>query len=217
MNEKNAHGVTPKKKKQTSLASGDRLTHLVSRAKRGNVEAFQELYQIYGKKILNYIYRMTGSREEAEDLTQDTFILAHKNLSALKEDAKFQSWLFRIAQNSVYQHFRARTPPTDSIDQPDTERLAEMQPLVPPSKSPQGRLMSMELQQVIENAIDNLPHKYREVFVLSAIQKVSYQEISDILGRSLASVKSDIHRARVEVRNEIREYLGENYGMSNLL
>ncbi|MDA2939236.1 RNA polymerase sigma factor, partial [Acidobacteria bacterium AH-259-A15] len=69
---------------------------------------------------------------------------------------------------------------------------------------------------VIEQVISQLPDKYKEVFVLSAIHKLSYKEISEIVGRSLASVKSDIHRARVEVRDKIKTYLGENYGMSNL-
>ncbi|MFQ5928668.1 MAG: RNA polymerase sigma factor [Acidobacteriota bacterium] len=204
------------KNPQTFSISGEELDDAVSRAKKGNVEAFQKLYEHYGRKILNYIYRMTGSREEAEDLTQDTFILAYTNLSSLKENIKFQSWLFRIAQNNVYQKYRGKRPPMDSIQQEETPGLSEVQKFATPQISPEDRVLSKELEQVIEQVISQLPDKYKEVFVLSAIHKLSYKEISDMVGRSLASVKSDIHRARVEVRDKIKTYLGENYGMSNL-
>ena len=101
MNEERTKGLSSKKNAQTPSVSGEDLGELVSRAKEGRIEAFQELYGLYSRKILNYTYRLTGSREEAEDLTQDTFVLAYKNLTSLKENDKFQSWLFRIAQNSV--------------------------------------------------------------------------------------------------------------------
>ena len=77
--------------------------------------------------------------------------------------------------------------------------------------------MARELDGIINKVISELPAKYREVFVLSALHRLSYQEISEIVGRSLAAVKSDIHRARVTVRDRIKTYLGENYGMSGLL
>lgn len=195
----------------------EQLEELVSRTKEGDVAAFQELYRLYAKKILNYVYRMTGSREEAEDLTQDTFILAYKNIHALKENQKFQSWLFRIAQNNIFQKYRGKTPRIESLDATVGGELSEAQKLPSTGKGPEERILSEELEHVIEKVISELPPKYKQVFVLSAIHKMSYQEIAAIVGRSLASVKSDIHRARVEVRDRIKEYLGENYGMSSLL
>ncbi len=171
---------------------------------------------MYGRKILNYIFRMTGSREDAEDLMQDTFILAFRNLASLKENRKFQSWLFRIAQNSVFQKYRGKNPQFESLDQEGPGESSEIKKLADEVKSPEQDVLSDELEQVIQRVIDSLPEKYRQVFVLSAIHKLSYQQISEIVGRSLASVKSDIHRARVEVRDKIKQYLGDNYGMSNL-
>jgi RNA polymerase sigma-70 factor, ECF subfamily len=194
--------------------TAEQLEVLVEKAKTGDLPSFQELYDGYAKKILNYVYRMTGSREEAEDLAQDTFILAYKNIKNLKENAKFQSWLYRIAQNNVYQKYRTRLPRMESIEGGDDETgVMEM-----PSgeKTPEGVILSEELQGVIKRVIDELPEKYRQVFVLSAIQKQSYEAIAEIVGRSLASVKSDIHRARVEVRDRVKKYLGENYGMSGV-
>jgi RNA polymerase sigma-70 factor, ECF subfamily len=193
------------------------LKAIVRKAQTGDLEAFQELYSQYAKKILNYLYRMTGSREEAEDLAQDTFILAFKNIGALKDAEKFQSWLFRIAQNNVYQRFRGYQPRMESIDQEDAYELSDLQKRAAPDRDPEQSVLSSELEGHIEKVISELPEKYRTVFVLSAVQKLSYQEISEIVDRSLASVKSDIHRARVEVRNKIKEYLGDNYGMSKLL
>jgi len=194
----------------------DRLDALVNSAKSGDITAFSELYGLYGKKILNYIFRLTGSREEAEDLMQDTFVLAFKNLDSLKENVKFQSWLFRIAQNSVFQKYRGKMPQIESIDVHDSGESGGVIELPASSKGPEDTVLSAELEKIVQKAINELPEKYRQVFVLSALQRLSYQEISEIVGRSLASVKSDIHRARVEVRDKIKEYLGDDYGMSNL-
>ena len=192
------------------------LSKVVSKAKRGNIDAFQELYNAYGPKILNYLYRMTSSREMAEDLVQETFILAFRKLSSLRDPGKFQSWIFRIAQNNVYQTFRGNRPQIVSIDEDNSKELSDTQRLATPQSGPEATVLSDELQSVIQSSIDALPEKYKTVFVLSAIQKISYKEIGKIVGRSLASVKSDIHRARVQVRDKIKRYMGENYELSRL-
>ncbi|MFQ5738949.1 MAG: RNA polymerase sigma factor [Acidobacteriota bacterium] len=196
--------------------SGDLLEKLVAEVKRGDADAFRQLYGLYGRKILNYIYRMTGSRGDAEDLTQDTFILAYKKIDSLKESRKFQSWLFRIAQNNVYQKFRTKRPHFEPIVPEAGPQAADVHQLASPLKSPEAHILSDELQGMLQQVINELPNKYREVFVLAALHKLSYQEISTMVGRSLPSVKSDIHRARVAVRDKIKRYLGNNYGMSNL-
>jgi RNA polymerase sigma-70 factor (ECF subfamily) len=214
--EERTEGLSPKKNAQTPSISGEELGDLVSRAKKGHVGAFQELYGFYSRKILNYTYRLTGSREEAEDLTQETFVLAYKNLTSLKEHGKFQSWLFRIAQNNVYQKYRGTRPQFDSLDEIEAPESSAVQKLITPHRSPEERLLSDELEQVIQKVISQLPDKHKRVFILSAIQKLSYKEISEIVGRSLASVKSDIHRARVGVREKIRQYLREDHEMSDL-
>jgi RNA polymerase sigma-70 factor (ECF subfamily) len=192
------------------------LRNLVARSKRGDVDANRELYVLYGRKILNYLFRMTSSRELAEDLAQETFIQAFRKIGSLRDPERFQSWLFRIAQNKVYQEFRGRKPRVESIDREDSPELSDLQKLATSQPGPEGQVLSLELEKVIQQAIEELPEKYRTVFVLSAIQKLSYLEISKIVKRSLASVKSDIHRARVAVRDKIKDYLGEDYGMSEL-
>ncbi len=180
----------------------------IKKAKKGDVASYQRIYESFSRKILNFIFRMVNSQEEAEDLTQETFVAVYQKLGSLKDDRKFEPWLYRIARNFVYQKYRARTPSAVSIDALDEEGRMETQ-LVDERKTPDEAFQSQELEDVVSNVISGLPEKYREVFVLSALQHLSYQEIADIVGRSLPSVKTDIHRARLEVRNIVKEYLKE--------
>jgi len=201
--------------KNDKLYSGS-VTVWVTRAQKGDVDAFRRLYEHFAGKILNYLFRMTGSRDRAEDLAQDTFVLAHRKIADLKNPARFQSWLFRIAQNNAYQFYRGKKIRIDSIGEEESQELSDIQKLATPIKSPEEAVLTDELERKISRAIEELPEKYRTVFVLSAIQKLSYQEISEIVDRSLASVKSDIHRARVIIRDRIREYLKGNDGLPRL-
>jgi len=178
----------------------------IRKAKKGDIGAYQEIYQVFARKVLNFIYRMVNSTEEAEDLAQETFVAVYQKLRTLKDNSKFEPWLFRIARNFVYQRYRTRPPSTVPIDTLD-ETGQRGTPLVDTRKNPDEAFQSIELEGVVADVIEGLPEKYREVFVLSALQRLSYQEIADIVGRSLPSVKTDIHRARLDVRKRVRDYL----------
>jgi RNA polymerase sigma-70 factor, ECF subfamily len=178
----------------------------IKRAKRGDIGSYQRIYDQFARKVLNFIYRMVNSLEEAEDLTQETFVTVYQKLGSLKDNSKFEPWLFRIARNFVYQRYRSRSPITVSVDALDEDGQPQTQ-LVDERKTPDESFQAGELERVVQDVIDELPEKYREVFVLSAIQKLSYQQIAEIVGRSLPSVKTDIHRARLEVRKRVKEYL----------
>jgi RNA polymerase sigma-70 factor (ECF subfamily) len=182
------------------------LAQWIGRAKGGDVGAFQKLYDLFSRKVLNFIYRMVASTEEAEDLTQETFVTVYQKLATLKDDARFEPWLFRIARNYVYQKYRRRTPPMVSVDDQDEEGRSAAE-LVDERKGPLEAFEAGELDQVVQRVIFDLQEKYREVFILSAIQHLSYHEIAEIVGRSLPSVKTDIHRARLQVRLRVKEYL----------
>jgi RNA polymerase sigma-70 factor (ECF subfamily) len=149
---------------------------------------------------------MVNSVEEAEDLTQETFVTVYQKLESLKDDSKFEPWLFRIARNYVYQRYRSRSPASVSVDALDDEGQP-ITHLADSRKNPDESYQARELEDVVQGVIADLPEKYREVFVLSAIQRLSYQEIADVVGRSLPSVKTDIHRARLEVRKRVKDYL----------
>jgi RNA polymerase sigma-70 factor, ECF subfamily len=182
------------------------LRQWVRKAKKGDVASYQEIYGAYVHKVLNFIYRMVNSPEEAEDLTQETFVAVYQNLKALKDIEKFEPWVFRIARNFVYQRYRAHSPSTISIDELDDDGLAVIQ-LVETGKNPDEAFQAGELEDVVEDVIAGLPEKYREVFVLSVLQHLNYPQIAEIVGRSLPSVKTDIHRARLEVRKRVKDYL----------
>ena len=188
------------------LADPTFLVSWIKKAKKGDLESYQKIYDAFARKVLNFIYRMVSSVEEAEDLTQETFIAVYKKLGSLKDNDKFEPWLFRIARNFVYQRYRARSPASVPIDALDEEGKPVTQ-LIDQRKNPDEAYQAGELEDVVQKEIDNLPEKYREVFVLSAIQHLSYQEIADITDRSLPSIKTDIHRARLEIRRRIKEYL----------
>jgi RNA polymerase sigma-70 factor, ECF subfamily len=182
------------------------LVKLINRAKKGDIGSFQKIYDLFARKVLNFVYRMVNSLEEAEDLTQETFVAVYSKLGSLKDDTKFEPWLFRIARNFVYQRYRSRTPSTVSVDAVDEEGQPVTQ-LVDARKTPDEEFEAGELERIVQDVISDLPEKYREVFVLSAIQKLSYQRIAEIVGRSLPSIKTDIHRARLAVRKRVKDYL----------
>lgn len=188
------------------VAEAGALRQWIKKAKKGDLDSYQKIYGVYARKVLNFVYRMVGSAEEAEDLTQETFFTVYRKLPALKDDSKFEPWLFRIARNYVYQRYRSRTPSGVSIDVQD-EDGHETNQLVDERKTPDQVFEADELERVVGRVIAELPEKYREVFVFSALQRLSYQEIAKIVGRSLASVKTDIHRARLQVRQQVKDYL----------
>jgi RNA polymerase sigma-70 factor (ECF subfamily) len=182
------------------------LVQWIKKAKKGDLDSYQKIYDLFSRKVLNFIYRMVNSVEEAEDLTQETFVTVYQKLDTLKDNDKFEPWLFRIARNYVYQKYRSRPPATVSVDAVDDEGQEIIQ-LADERKNPDEEYQAGELRDIIENVVSDLPEKYREVFVLSALKRLRYEEISEIVGRSLPSVKTDIHRARLEVRKRVKDYL----------
>lgn len=182
------------------------LVQWIKKAKKGDLDSYQKIYNLFSRKVLNFIYRMVNSVEEAEDITQETFVTVFQKLESLKDNDKFEPWLFRIARNYVYQKYRSRPPATVSVDAIDEEGQEIIQ-LADERKNPDQEYQAGELRDVIQNVVADLPEKYREVFVLSALKRLRYEEIAEIVGRSLPSVKTDIHRARLEVRKKVKDYL----------
>lgn len=187
--------------------SKDELTQLVNRARNGSPEDFHKLYHLFSKAIYNFIWRLIGSTEDAEDLTQDTFLKVHSELRHLREPSQFKFWLYRIARNEVYQKLRRSQKATEvSIDDEEITYynfLADDSPAF----DPEQQVLSRELNEVIARALQAMSPKYRDVFVLAVFEKVSYEDITKIVGRSLLSVKTDIYRARLIAKDILNDYL----------
>jgi RNA polymerase sigma-70 factor, ECF subfamily len=183
------------------------LGDLIHKAKEGDLQSFQGLYEKYAKRLLNFSFKLLGNREEAEDVLQETFTAVFRKLKSLKDESRFEAWIFRIARNFIYLRYRARTGEQVSLEV-DEELESETQGLEAQEKSPEEAVLADELKEVIGKVVRALPDKYRDVFVLSAIMGFSYQDIAEITDKSIPSVKTDIHRARLEVRDKIKQYMG---------
>jgi len=179
---------------------------LVSAAANGDKEAARQLYLHFVQRIFNFIFSMVHSREDAEDITQDAFIQALHNLAAIKDPSKFEYWLYRIARNEIYQRYRRKKVdevPLDDYYWQDLVPLEGRRQI----QNPEDEYLQEELDKVVKTALQTLPPRLREVFILSVLHHKSYKDIAKIVGRSLLSVKTDIYRARVFSKDTIKRYL----------
>lgn len=152
------------------------------------MKRLRELYDRYKGAVFGYLYRMTGSPIEAEDLTQETFYQAILSLHRFRGDAPVVTWLLRIARNLYLKRLRrlGRETPVESVDD-----------LVPGSDpSPDQFLVEMDEQEAVRTALSRLPEQYRTVLVLREVQGLSHAEIGLILEKSESTVRVLVHRAR---------------------
>ena len=161
---------------------------LIQRAARGGVEAYNLLISRWEKRVYNYLLRITGNREDALDLTQDVFLKAYQNLRKLDDPARFAPWLYRIAHNEAYSMFRKRRPETD-IDELEPEST-DRSILVGGSS-----VFPMELGLAVASALERLSPEQREAVVLKIYQGFKFEEMADILGCPISTVKSRLYSA----------------------
>lgn len=180
---------------------------LISRARRGDDEAFRLIFERYGRPIISFIYDMVGQRDLAEELTQETFVRAYKNIGGLRDETKLSTWLFGIAKNVARESIRSKYK-DDSRVGIDDDRVME---LSDNNLLPDGALLNKELNGVIQSALGALDEDKRLVFSLKVFQQRSYEEIAEITGFSIPKLKTDLHRARTEMRRRIRPYLGASH------
>lgn len=167
---------------------------------------FQELYKEFYPKILGYLGHLTGNRIEAEDLTQEVFIKIHKSLGSFKGKSSLSTWIYTIATNTANDHFRSASYlkgaklalPDDVLKKNTADRnvwTGENE------KTSDLILEDSEMCLCIKRYIDDLNENYRTVFVLSEYESLSNQEIADILGMTLDTVKIRISRARKQLKS----------------
>jgi len=186
------------------MSQAQEIGKLVIEARNGNRDAFKTIYELFGPRIYNFLYKLLGSRNEAEDVTQQTFLTVLNRLGSLRDPDLLESWIYRIARNEVYQKFRRK--PVDSLDDDDSRPFADKQEDPRLQGQPEKELLNEELRRVLGSVLQSIPLKLREVFILAVVDEKSYQEISEIVGRSLLSVKKDIYRARLMAKEKLSRY-----------
>jgi RNA polymerase sigma-70 factor, ECF subfamily len=182
---------------------------LLKRSREGDSRAFGELIRKHEPKIYSLLMSMTGNEAEAADFFQETFLSAWRSLPAFKAKSSFSTWLYRIAVNTVLMKRRKKKLSTVSLDIPiSTSEDGEIQRDFAGdwSDNPLASLENDELKARLNKSIQELPEKYKTVLLLSDVQGLPNEEISKILGASLASVKTRLHRARMHLRQKLADY-----------
>ena len=183
---------------------GDR--EVVALAKAGKETAYRELLSRYERPVFSLIYRMVRDRALAEDLAQETFIKVLNALDSYRPEFKFSSWIFKIANNAAIDQLRKRELNTLSLDGAPGARTAEeveatALQAVDRAEAPLAELESRELGSEIEQAIGKLRPEYRTAILLRHVEGRAYEEIAEVMDLPLGTVKTYIHRARLELRD----------------
>jgi len=189
--------------------SPEDLQSTVARACAGDEAAFHAIFNRYSKPVLSFIYHLLSDRGRAEELMQETFVRAYRNLGTMRADTQLSTWLFGIARNVVREAVKEKYKDQRkvSLDEPISMGLEDQQPM------PDERLITGELQGAIQKALAGLNEDYRLVFVLKVLKEKSYEEISKITGSSIGKLKTDLHRARLEMKKKLQPYLSSSEGL----
>ena len=179
-----------------TLADGE----LVRTAVSGREAAFEELVRRYQRPIASYVYRMVGDYDAALDLTQEVFIKVYNSLSRYRSEFKFSTWIYKIAHNTAIDHLRRHTVrdqimTADGVG-PRSEIAIESRRLTPEQESERE-----ERRLEIESVVQSLPAAYRELIVLRHSHDLSYDEIAEVAGLPLGTVKNRLFRAREAMRD----------------
>lgn len=203
------HREVRKKKEKAKGPSDKELVHRLKES--GDLAAFEELVNRYEAKVYHLALRLTGNREDAEEVLQDTFLQVYEKIRTFREEAAFSSWLYRVTANFAYMKLRRRrSRPQVSFEDvmPYFEggHLAEQ--ITDWSGRPDDEAVRAEAQRIILEAIDELPPKNRTVFVLREMEGLSNAEVAEVLGITVPAVKSRLHWARLFLRKRLAQYFG---------
>jgi RNA polymerase sigma-70 factor (ECF subfamily) len=172
---------------------------LTAAASKGDMPAFEEIYTRHHRRVYSICLRMLQNASEAEDLTQDVFIQLYRKIGSFRGDSAFTTWLHRMTVNQVLMHFRKRTVKFEKT----TEEGETPDQVVTGTANPEK--MRIVDKIALENAITQLPDGYRNVFVLHDIEGFEHEEVARILGCSVGTSKSQLHKARLKLQKLLRK------------
>ena len=181
---------------------------IVVLARQGREAAYKELIGRYQRPVFSLIYRLVRDREKAEDLAQETFIKVLNALDRYDPTFKFSSWIFKIAHNTSLDHLRKKELVTLSLEgSPHAESQSEIEAstvqALSTEETPEDYAASRELGATLEKAIGRLRPEYRTAIVMCHVEGRPYEEIAEVMGVPLGTVKTYIHRARNELKKEL--------------
>lgn len=180
---------------------------LIAECLRGQTHAFGGLVARYQNRLFNTLVNIMGSADDALDVAQETFVNAFQKLHTFKGHSAFYSWLFRIALNAAASQQR-KLRPVASIDA-TREQTGQEPTDHHPESHPGFAMESAERQAAVRTALAELPEEYRTVLVLKEMEELKYEEIAEIVGCPIGTVRSRIHRARADLRVRLRTMLQE--------
>jgi RNA polymerase sigma-70 factor (ECF subfamily) len=177
-------------------------TVILARAQSGDHAAFAQLYALHKRRVYSLCLRMLGNVAEAEDLTQESFLQLHRKIATFRGDSAFSTWLHRLTINVVLMHLRRKGLNLISLDE-----ALDPSPDHGPARSfgaPDLRLAGSIDRMTLEKAVESLPAGYRLIFVLHDIEGYEHNEIATLLDCSIGNSKSQLHKARMKLREALR-------------
>ena len=194
------------------MTASDTDQQLVQRAQRGDLRAFDLLVLKYQGRIAALVSRYVSDAGEVEDVTQEAFIKAYRALEKFRGDSAFYTWLYRIAANAAKNHLvaKGRRPGADATIE-DAEGFEEGG-MLSESASPEALAMGNELAEVVESALNALPDELKAALMLREFDGLSYDDIADVLGCPVGTVRSRIFRARGAIDQRVKEQISGGSG-----
>lgn len=189
---------------------------LIKKAKDGDIKAFEELILLNEKMVFNVVLRMINNPEDAKDISQEVFIKVYKSLNNFNEKSAFSTWIYRVAVNTCIDEIRKRKKVNIiSIDE-ETENgdCAIQKQYADTSETPEERFIQNENKNQILKAVNELSNDHKTMIVLRDLHGLSYNEISEITGNTLGTVKSKIARARLQLKNMLTKKKEQNTSSS---
>ncbi|MBI3404032.1 MAG: sigma-70 family RNA polymerase sigma factor [Acidobacteria bacterium] len=178
----------------------------IRRAQQGDAGAFEFIYRLHSRRVYSLCLRMVGNPAEAEDLAQEAFLQLFRKIATFRGESAFSTWLHRLSVNVVLMKLRKKQLPETSLDEQidaDEETGGPRRDIGAPDPRLTGSIDRVNLQR----CIDQLPPGYKQVFVLHDIQGYEHNEIADIMECSIGNSKSQLHKARMRLRELLQETL----------
>jgi RNA polymerase sigma-70 factor (ECF subfamily) len=182
---------------------GDRLAEatLIERAKQGDAEAFEALYNLHKRRVYSLCLRMTANTAAAEDLTQEAFLQLFRKIGTFRGESAFSTWLHRMAVNVVLMQLRKKNLPVVPLE--DTMESEEEAPRKEPGADDPRLAGSIDRMQ-LQKSIEALPPGYRMIFLLHDVEGYEHNEIAEMVGCSIGNSKSQLHKARMKLREFLK-------------